>query len=245
MKGIILAGGKGTRLYPLTKAVNKHLLPVGREPMIYNPVRTMKGCGIQDILVVTSSTHMGDMVNLLGSGVEFGVSFTYRVQEEALGIANALLLGESFAGAEPVFVLLGDNYFASQLSYFTSNFLNHQHGTGARVLLVEVARPSDFGIAALDETKIVEIQEKPERPKSSYAVVGAYLYDTKLWGILRSVKVSERGEFEITSVNNEYIRRGEMEYDFVQGRWMDTGTFESYHLANRLAYEETPSEPAR
>jgi glucose-1-phosphate thymidylyltransferase len=244
MKGIILAGGKGVRLYPLTKAMNKHLPPVGREPMNYNPVRNMKACGIEDILIVTSSTHMEDIVNLLGSGKEFGVSFTYKVQEEVLGIAHALLLGESFVGTDNVFVLLGDNYFSSPLPYFTSHYLEKQGGIGARVLLVEVARPSDFGIAALDETKIVEIQEKPERPKSSYAVVGAYLYDAKLWGIIRDVKMSGRGEYEITSVNNEYVRLNELEFDFVKEQWMDTGTFDSYHLANRLSFEKSPTESA-
>jgi glucose-1-phosphate thymidylyltransferase len=236
MKGIILAGGKGTRLYPLTKAINKHLLPVGHEPMIYNPIRNMVACGIENILVVTSSIHMGDIVTLLGSGKEFRADFTYKVQDDALGIADALRLGESFANSGNVFVILGDNYFTQPPRYFVSNYRKRQNDRGARVMLVKVSRPSEFGIAALDETKVVEIQEKPQKPKSSYAVVGAYLYDSCLWEILGSVKPSRRGEYEITAVNNAYIRKGKMEYDFVRGEWMDTGTFESYFQANRLAF---------
>ncbi len=237
MKGIILAGGRGTRLLPLTKAVNKHLLPVGPEPMIYNPVRNMKACGIKDVLVVTSSSHIGDMVTLLGSGKEFGIRFVYTIQDYARGIADALLLGKSFAGNENVFVLLGDNYFDTPPCYFLSHYQTRQCSVGARVMLVEVAVPSEFGIAALDEKKVIEIQEKPQKPKSNYAVVGAYLYDRKLWDVLDRIRPSKRGEYEITSVNNAYIRLGELEYDFVKGMWMDTGTFESYYFANKYVYE--------
>jgi glucose-1-phosphate thymidylyltransferase len=245
MKGIILAGGKGTRLFPLTKAVNKHLLPVGPEPMIYNPVRNMAACGIRDVLIVTSSSHIGDIVNLLGSGKEFGVRFVYTVQDDARGIADALALGRSFAGSDNVFVLLGDNYFDTPPAYFLSHYRRRQRGVGARVMLVEVASPSEFGIAALDETKVVEIQEKPHTPKSNYAVVGAYLYDRHLWDILDRIRPSKRGEYEITSVNNAYIRRGELEYDFVKGMWMDTGTFESYFVANQFAYAHRASRSRR
>lgn len=245
MKGIILAGGKGTRLLPLTKAVNKHLLPVGPEPMIYNPVRNMTACGIKDVLIVTSSSHIGDMVTLLGSGKEFGIRFVYTIQDDARGIADALLLGKSFVGNENVFVLLGDNYFDTPPDYFLSHYRTRQGSVGARVMLVEVAVPSEFGIAALDEKKVIEIQEKPQKPKSNYAVVGAYLYDRKLWDVLDRIRPSKRGEYEITSVNNAYIRRRELEYDFVKGMWMDTGTFESYYFANKYIYERLAGRSKR
>lgn len=236
MKGIILAGGKGTRLHPLTRHTNKHLLPVGTEPMIYNPVKNLVACGIIEILVVTSSQHMGDIVTTLGSGDEFGADFTYKVQEEAKGIADALRLGRRFAGDEPVFVLLGDNIFDRPLTHFTENYRMLQKEKGARVMLVEVDDPTSFGVAALDEKKVVEIQEKPEKPKSNYAVVGAYLYDNRVWDVIEKLKPSQRGEYEITDVNNAYIARGELEYDFVKGMWMDTGTFESYHRANEILF---------
>ncbi len=236
MKGIILAGGKGTRLYPLTRHTNKHLLPVGPEPMIYNPVKNLVACGVREILVVTSSLHMGDIVTSLGSGEEFGADFTYKVQEEARGIADALRLGRRFAGDESVFVLLGDNIFDTPLVNFVDNFRTEQKEQGARVMLVKVENPSDFGVAALDEKKVVEIQEKPEHPKSDYAVVGAYLYDTRVWSVIEGLKPSKRGEYEITDVNAAYIEKGALQYDFVQGMWMDTGTFESYHRANELLF---------
>jgi len=237
LKGVILAGGKGTRLHPLTKTLNKHLLPVGREPMIHNPIRNMVACGVREVLVVTSSSHMGDIVNLLGGGREFGLDLTYKVQDEALGIADALRLAEGFAGADNVLVLLGDNVFENPVDFFVRNYLDGQGGRGARVMLCEVAEPSQFGVAALDEKKVVEIQEKPDRPKSPYAVVGAYLYDPRVWDVIRGLSKSARGEYEITAVNNEYIRLGELEYDFVRGRWMDTGTFESYAIANAWMFE--------
>ena len=236
MKGIILAGGKGTRLYPLTRHTNKHLLPVGREPMIYNPVKNLVACGVKEILVVTSSIHMGDIVTSLGSGIEFGADFTYKVQEEAKGIADALYLGKRFAGDDSVFVLLGDNIFEQPLNHFVHNYITKQDGKGARVMLVKVDNPSSFGIAALDEKKVLEIQEKPENPKSDYAVVGAYLYDTQIWKIIEDLSPSNRGEYEITDVNNTYIAKGELEFDFVRGMWMDTGTFDSYHRANEILF---------
>jgi len=238
MKGIILAGGMGTRLYPLTKIMNKHLLPVGSEPMIYNPIRNMKACGITEILIITSSLHMGDMVNLLGSGKEFGIDFTYKVQDEAKGIADALRLGERFAGEDNILVLLGDNVFEKPVKYMVDNYIKKQRSKGARVLLIEVDDPNRFGIAALDEKKVVEIQEKPQKPKSNYAVVGAYLYDSKVWDIIRKIKPSGRGEYEITSVNNGYIKTDQLEYDIVKGEWMDTGTFESYYQANKIMFEK-------
>jgi len=234
VKGVILAGGRGTRLYPLTKTINKHLLPVGPEPMIYNAVRNMAACGVSEILVVTSSAHMGDIVNNLGSGREFGVDFSYKVQDEPRGIADALRLARVFAGPDNVFVLLGDNIFEIPPRHFLENYRKIQGCRGARVLLVEVEDPTRFGVAALDEMKVVGILEKPECPPTPYAVVGAYLYDSSLWEILEGLEPSPRGEYEITDVNNAYADRDLLEYDFVRGRWMDTGTLESYFLANAM-----------
>jgi glucose-1-phosphate thymidylyltransferase len=232
MRGIILAGGKGTRLYPLTKVTNKHLLPVGREPMIFHPVRQMVSAGIRDVLVVTSTDHAGEVVRLLGSGKEFDCRFTYRVQEEADGIAHALALGEDFAGDSSIMVLLGDNIFSHALKSFAERF--RQQDGGARVLLKAVENPQRFGIAALDEKHVLEIEEKPRQPKSNYAVVGAYCYDRNVWDIIRATERSPRGEYEITSVNNAYIQKGKLEYDLVEGGWTDAGTFESLAEANEL-----------
>ena len=232
MKGIILAGGKGTRLYPLTKVTNKHLLPVGREPMIFHPVRQLVGAGIRDILVITSTEHMGEIVRLLGSGKELGCGLTYRVQEDALGIADALALGEHFAGDGPVTVLLGDNIFTHSIQGFVARFLNQS--AGARVLLKAVDDPSRYGVAALDEKQVIEIEEKPASPKSPYAVVGAYCYDRQVWEIIRTLGISPRGEYEITAVNNFYIQLGRLEFDIVEGGWTDAGTFESLSEANTM-----------
>lgn len=236
MKGVILAGGKGTRLYPLTKTLNKHLLPIGTEPMIYNPLRNMKACGVDEVRVVTSSEHMGQIVSCLGSGSEFGLDLSYSVQDEARGIADALRRAESFVGRESVLVLLGDNMFENPVDYFVDHFRTEQNERGARVILTQVDEPVHFGIAALDERNIIEIQEKPEHPKSNFAVVGAYIYDSRVFDFIRGSRPSARGEYEITTINNSYIELGELRYDFVRGRWMDTGTFESYHEANRLFF---------
>lgn len=232
MKGIILAGGRGTRLFPLTKVTNKHLLPVGREPMIFHPVRQMVHAGVTDILVVTSTEHMGEVVQLLGSGRDFECAFTYRVQEEASGIAHALALGEDFAGASPILVLLGDNIFTHSILPFTAHFLDQ--GGGARVLLKAVGKPQRYGVAALDEHQVIEIEEKPSQPKTPYAVVGAYCYDSQVWKIIAGLEPSLRGEYEITAVNNEYIRRRALHYDIVEGDWTDAGTFESLSEANAM-----------
>ncbi|MBI1751810.1 MAG: NTP transferase domain-containing protein [Acidobacteria bacterium] len=232
MRGVVLAGGKGTRLFPLTKVTNKHLLPVGLEPMIYHPVRQLVQAGVTDILIITSTEHMGDVVQLLGSGKVFGCQFTYKVQEDARGIADALALAEGFAGAGSILVLLGDNIFTHSLRPFAERFM--RQGKGARVLLKSVDDPSRYGVAALDERHVLEIEEKPSHPKSSYAVVGAYCFDAQVWDIIRGLKPSPRGELEITSVNNEYIQREGLEFDIVQGDWTDAGTFESLAEANTM-----------
>jgi len=232
MKGIILAGGKGTRLHPLTKVTNKHLLPVGIEPMIWHPVKQMVQAGIREVLVITSTEHMGDIVGCLGSGREFGCDFTFKVQEDAFGIAHALNLAVNFASSEDVLVLLGDNIFQRPIAPFVQRFKDQ--GGGARVLLKEVSDPQRYGVAALDEKHVLEIQEKPEEPKSNFAVVGAYCYDTTVWSILADNRPSPRGEYEITSVNNEFIRRNQLQFDIVDGGWTDAGTFESLAEANAM-----------
>ena len=235
MKGIILAGGKGTRLAPLTEITNKHLLPVGREPMIWHPVKQLVSCGITEIMVITSTDHMGDIVNSLGSGKRFDCHFTYRVQEEAGGIAHALALTERFANGERVVVLLGDNIFEHSIKPHVETFRKQERG--ARVLIKEVDNPEHFGVAALDETHIVEIEEKPQKPKSNHAVVGCYMYDEQVFNVIRVTKPSARGELEITAVNNVYIGKQQLQYGFVRGRWTDAGTFESLAQANTILLE--------
>jgi glucose-1-phosphate thymidylyltransferase len=232
MKGVILAGGLGTRLNPLTEITNKHLLPVGREPMIWHSVKQLIGARITEIMVITSTHHMGSVVNSLGSGRRFGCEFTYRVQEQAGGIAHALAMARSFAAGDCIVVLLGDNVFEYSISAFVDEFRVQERG--ARVMLKEVGDPERYGVAALDERLILEIEEKPSAPKSNYAVVGCYAYDQRVFEIIDSIKPSERGELEITAVNNRYIERGELQYSFVRGRWTDAGTFESLADANVL-----------
>jgi glucose-1-phosphate thymidylyltransferase len=232
MKGVILAGGIGTRLYPLTRVTNKHLLPVGKEPMIYHPIKQLVSADIRSILIITSKEHMGDVVNLLGSGEEFGCDFTYKVQETPGGIAHALALAEDFANNENIAVILGDNIFEYRIKPYKENFLKQKKG--ARVLLKDVGDPERFGIAALDEYYVLNIEEKPTNPKTNFAVVGMYFYDNKVFDIIRDLKPSKRGELEITSVNNVYIELNELEYDIVKGRWTDAGTFESLLEADEL-----------
>jgi glucose-1-phosphate thymidylyltransferase len=234
MKGIILAGGRGSRLDPLTEITNKHLLPVGKEPMIWHPVKQLVGSGIAEIMVVTSTHHMGDVVNSLGSGRRFACEFTYRVQEEAGGIAHALALCERFADNDKIVVLLGDNVFEHSIRPHVEAF-QAQHN-GARALLKEVGDPERYGVAALDEKQVLGIEEKPADPKSNYAVVGCYMYDNKVFDLIRDSKPSARGELEITPINNLYIKLGWLQYGFVHGRWTDAGTFESLAEANQILF---------
>lgn len=250
MKGIILGGGVGTRLNPLTEITNKHLLPVGKEPMIWHPVRQLVLSGITDIMIITSTHHMGSVVNSLGSGQRFGCEFTYRVQEQAGGIAHALALARRFANGDRIVVLLGDNIFEYSIAPYVDEFRDQPHG--ARVLLKEVGDPERFGVAALDEQFILQIEEKPFEPRSNHAVVGCYMYDRRVFDIIDQTRPSARGELEITAVNNEYVTRGELQYSFVYGRWTDAGTFESLNEANTLllqndnrilAHDDTQDRP--
>jgi glucose-1-phosphate thymidylyltransferase len=232
MKGIILAGGTGSRLFPLTKVTNKHLLPVGRQPMIFHPVSKLTEAGIDEILIVTGVDHMGDVVNLLGSGKEFRCRFTYKVQDEAGGIAQALGLAENFAGSSPVCVILGDNIFQDAITPFAERFRRQKKG--ARVVLKKVHDPQRYGVAEVRGGKVLGIAEKPRQPKSELAVTGIYFYDAGVYGFIRKLKPSPRGELEITDVNNAYLRKGELEYDVFDGWWTDAGTFESLMHANEL-----------
>ncbi|NHN34284.1 sugar phosphate nucleotidyltransferase [Paenibacillus agricola] len=233
MKGIILAGGTGSRLYPLTKVTNKHLLPVGKYPMIFHSVFKLKEAGIQDILIVTGKDHMGDVVNLLGSGREMGVTFTYKVQDEAGGIAQALDLAEHFVGDDQMVVILGDNVFSDSIVAYVDNFKKQQ--VGAKILIQEVHDPNRYGVAELQGEQIVSIEEKPKNPKSNYAVTGIYMFDSTVFSIVKTLKPSGRGELEITDVNNAYIERNQLTYDILQGWWTDAGTHESLTKANELA----------
>lgn len=233
MKGIILAGGTGSRLLPLTKVTNKHLLPVGRKPMIYHPIGKLIEIGIEDILIVTGVDHMGDIVNLLGSGKEFGCRFTYKVQDEAGGIAQALGLAEGFVGQDQVAVILGDNIFEDDLKPFAESFINQKKG--ARILIKEVSDPHRFGVVEIKDEKVVSIEEKPKKPKSKFAITGIYFYDHKVFGIIRGLKPSARGELEISDVNRAYMKKNELAYDVLSGWWTDAGTFESIERATLFA----------
>jgi glucose-1-phosphate thymidylyltransferase len=235
MKGIILAGGTGSRLRPITYVTNKHLLPVYNKPMIYFPLETMAACGLKDVLIVSGKEHAGHFLNLLGSGKEFGLRLFYEVQEEAGGIAQALGLAEDFADRESIVVHLGDNIFedTGQLVSGVKKFAEEQ--TGAKIFLKEVLDPERFGVAEVDGDKVVKIIEKPKSPKTNLAVTGFYIYDASVFGIIRAQKPSARGELEITDVNNAYVAKGMMKFEKVEGEWTDAGTFESLLRANNIA----------
>ena len=238
LKGIVLAGGTGSRLMPLTKVTNKHLLPVGQKPMIFYPIEKLTSIGIEEILIVTGIEHMGDVVSLLGSGKGFGCRFTYKVQDQAGGIAQALALAENFAYGKPMAVILGDNIFQAGLKNYADKFV--AQGTGARILLKQVANPKRFGVAELSGGKVIGIEEKPKKPKSDYAVTGIYFYDGRVFDMIRILKPSARGELEITHVNQAYIEKGQLAYDILDGWWTDAGTFESLNGANELVAREPP-----
>lgn len=233
MKGIILAGGTGSRLFPLTKVTNKHLLPVGKYPMIFHSIAKLKEAGLDDILIVTGKEHMGDVVSLLGSGQEFGLSFTYKVQDEAGGIAQALGMAEHFVGDDRMVVLLGDNVFEDTIVDYVDGFAKQE--SGAKLLIQKVPDPKRYGVAVLERDRIVSIEEKPQIPKSSYAVTGIYMFDNRVFEIIRTLKPSQRGELEITDVNNAYIATHELSYNILSGWWTDAGTHASFSKANELA----------
>lgn len=238
LKGVVLAGGTGSRLMPLTKVTNKHLLPVGQKPMIYYPIEKLIGAGIDEILIVTGTEHMGDMVNLLGSGHEFNCRFTYKVQDEAGGIAQALSLAENFSHGAPVAVILGDNIFEDALQPFANAFRAQQQG--ARIIGKEVSDPERFGVAEVAGDRVLSIEEKPRKPKSHIAVTGIYFYDAQVFDVIRACRPSARAELEITDVNNAYIQRGQMRFDRMTGWWSDAGTFASLAHVNTLVAQWPP-----
>lgn len=238
LRGIVLAGGTGSRLKPLTKVTNKHLLPVGHKPMIYYPIEKLTSIGIEQILIVTGVEYMGDVVGLLGSGREFGCQFTYKVQDKAGGIAQALGMAEGFSNNNPLAIILGDNIFQANLKKYADKFIAQKNG--ARLLLKKVPNPQRFGVAQISDTRVIRIDEKPKKPESDYAVTGIYFYDATVFDIIRTLKPSGRGELEITDVNNAYIARGQLAYDILDGWWTDAGTFESLSKANELVAKEPP-----
>ncbi|MCK4351139.1 MAG: NTP transferase domain-containing protein [Candidatus Krumholzibacteria bacterium] len=236
MKGIILAGGLGTRLHPLTKVTNKHLLPVFDKPMIFYPIETLVKAGINDILIVTGGNNAGDFLRLLGNGKDFGLKhINYTYQEGEGGIAEALGLAEYFAAGDRVCVMLGDNIIEKNIIRAVESFMEQQ--SGAKILLKEVNDPQRFGVPVLEGDKVVRIEEKPKSPGSSYAVTGIYMYDSRVFEIIKMLKPSDRGELEITDVNNAYIEKGELTWDVLEGWWTDAGTFESLIRATNLVNE--------
>jgi glucose-1-phosphate thymidylyltransferase len=229
MKGIILAGGTGSRLLPLTKVTNKHLLPVYNKPMIYYPLEKLLEAGLSEIMIVSGRGHAGHFLELLGSGSDYGARFTYEIQDEAGGIAQALGLAERWAGGENVAVILGDNIFQDSFINDVNSFKS-----GAKIFLNEVPDANRFGVAEVEGSRVVSIEEKPKKPKSNYAVTGLYFYDASVFDIIKTLKPSDRGELEITEVNNAYIQKGQMTFSFLNGFWSDAGTFDSLMRASNM-----------
>jgi len=242
MKGVILAGGTGSRLYPCTKVTNKHLLPVYNKPMIYYPLRTLIDAGIKDILIVSGPGHAGDFVNLLGSGREFGVSLKYEIQDEAGGIAQALALAEDFSKNEKIAVILGDNIYEENMKDFVQDF--ERHGDGAKIFLKEVGLKAAmrFGVAVVENDKVVSVEEKPQKPKSNLAMTGLYMFDSNIFNIIKTLKPSGRGELEITDAIEYYVNHGKCKYNIISGYWSDAGTFESLNRASNLVQKKESPE---
>ncbi|MCA8981731.1 MAG: NTP transferase domain-containing protein [Planctomycetes bacterium] len=233
MKGVILAGGLGTRLFPLTKITNKHLLPVYDRPMIYYPIECLVNAGIDDIMIVTGGRKSGDFLSLLGNGSEFGLKhLNYTYQEGEGGIAEALGLAEHWAGDDSICVVLGDNIIEKNIRRAADDF--RKQGKGAKIMLKEVHDPERFGVASLDGDKVTKIVEKPKHPESNLAVIGIYMYDNRVFDIIKTLKPSDRGELEITDVNNWFIEDGSMTYEVLDGWWTDAGTFQSLHKSSCL-----------
>lgn len=238
MKGIILAGGRATRLRPLTKITSKQLLPVYNKPMIFYPLETLINSGIKDILIIIAPEYAGHFLNLLGSGKEFGARFSYEIQDEPRGLADAFIVGENFIGDDNVTMILGDNIFDYDFAESIRTFK-----TGAKIFAKKVGDPTRFGVVEFDSgNKALSIEEKPERPKSDYAVVGIYIYDNKVINIAKQIQPSGRGEIEITAVNNAYLEKGELSVDIIDGIWEDAGTFDSLLRANNYWAEKGKSQ---
>lgn len=233
MRGVVLAGGLGSRLMPMTKVTNKHLLPVYDRPMIYYPLQTLANAGIDEVMLVTGGNSAGDFLRLLGNGKEFGLKrLNYSYQEGEGGIADALRLAEHFADGEPVCVVLGDNIIEGNVSAAARSF--REQGQGAKIILKEVKDPQRFGVPVFEGKRVVKIEEKPANPRSPYAVTGIYFYDATVFDIIKTLRPSGRGELEITDVNNAYIATGTLTWDILDGWWTDAGTVESLHVAGQL-----------
>ncbi|RJO59144.1 spore coat protein [Candidatus Parcubacteria bacterium] len=240
MKGIILAGGTGSRLFPLTKVTNKHLLPVYNKPMIFYPLQTLKDAGLKDIMIVSGKGHAGGFLELLGDGHDFGVHLSYGVQEQPGGIAQALGLAEDFADNQKIVVILGDNLLEDNIVNAVQAFEKQEQG--AKVFLKKVENPKSFGVAEISGDKIVNIEEKPKAPKSDLAVIGVYMYDAQVFQVIKTLKPSARGELEVTDLNNYYVSQGTMTYEILNGAWGDGGeSFDSLLKASNLAAEWTKS----
>ncbi len=242
MKGVILAGGLGTRLEPLTRVTNKHLLPVYNQPMVCYPLQTLVSAGIKEILIVTGGNYAGDFLKLLGNGDEFGIKdLRYAYQKGEGGIADALRLAEQFIHSGKFIVILGDNVFDGSIKPFVDEFRRQKEG--ARVLIKTVPDPQRFGVAELRGSKIVAITEKPKKPASNYIVTGVYMYDAQAFDFIRSLKPSARGELEITDVNSMYLKKNQLQYNILEGNWTDCGTFTSLYRANQIIAEKHLKNP--
>ena len=236
MKGVILSGGKGTRLYPLTKVINKNILPVYDKPLIYYPILTLRDAGIKDILIISGPGHAGQFLDLLGSGKELGVDLSYDIQEEPKGIAHGLAVAEDFADESPIALILGDNIYEDNLRGAVDDF--KKQDKGAKIILKQVHDPERFGVVGFEGDKLVSIIEKPEKPASDWIVTGFYLYDNRVFDVIKKLKPSARGEYEITDLNNWYLKEGTLGYYKTKGEWIDAGTFDSLLKANNFIAEK-------
>mgnify|MGYP001458755121 CR=1 FL=1 len=236
MKGIVLAGGLGSRLLPLTKVTNKHLLPIGEHPMLYYPINKLTEAGITEIMIVVGIEHCGSVMSLLGSGDEFGCSFTYKVQDKPDGIAGALKLCKNFVGKEKFAVILGDNIFSQSIVKSVKEFKAKDRN--CMLFLKKVTKPERFGVAEFKNKKLIEIHEKPIKPTSDYACVGIYFYSHEVFKVLDKISVSDRGEYEISDVNSYFLKNEEVNYEILEGIWTDAGTIESYHKTNEIVYRK-------
>ncbi|HIH21126.1 MAG: NTP transferase domain-containing protein [Candidatus Diapherotrites archaeon] len=237
MKGVILAGGIGSRLLPLTKVTNKHLLPVYKKPMIYYPLQTLVDAGMKDILIVTGPEHPGDFLKLLGSGKEWGVKFTYEIQENASGTAGALLLAKDFADNEDFITVLGDNVLLSNIKAFAQDFEKNRDSIKAKILLSKVKNPERYGVATVDGKKITSIEEKPKNPKSNLAITGVYMFTPDVFNEFSRLKPSPRGELELTDILISYLKQGALGFDILQEAWTDAGSFDALYEATVLMHE--------
>ncbi|MBI3671438.1 NTP transferase domain-containing protein [Candidatus Azambacteria bacterium] len=236
MRGVIIAGGKGSRLYPLTKTINKNLLPIYDKPMIYYSIEMLRDAGIKEILIVTGTEHSGQFINLLESGDEFGVKLHYEVQKEPLGPADAINVAKDFARGEKIVVIFSDNIFEYDIKKACEDFKDQKEG--AKIFLKEVSDPERFGVAEVKDGKVIAIKEKPKNPKSNLAVVGLYMYDKKAFDIIATLKPSQRGEYEVTDLNNFYVKNNEMTFEILKGHWTDAGTFDSLLAVNNWVAEK-------